>query len=99
MRAVTEFQSLIATSFSQLATGLLPWISSIAYRTNRTLPKDGTEAMLKPLVLQSVAVADLLTASDWTGGVIFVSDESGGATLAFSDGTNWRRVQDRAVVS
>jgi len=31
--------------------------------------------------------------------VIYVSNETGGATLAFSDGTNWRRVQDRAVVS
>lgn len=28
-----------------------------------------------------------------------VTNEAGGATLAFSDGTNWRRVQDRAIVS
>lgn len=33
------------------------------------------------------------------GGFIFVSDETGGATLAFSDGIDWRRVQDRAIVS
>lgn len=33
------------------------------------------------------------------GGIIYVSDETGGATLAFSDGTNWRRVQDRAIVA
>lgn len=33
------------------------------------------------------------------GGFIFVSDETGGATLAFSDGTDWRRVQDRTIVS
>lgn len=33
------------------------------------------------------------------GGTILVSDETGGATLAFSDGTNWRRVQDRAIVA
>lgn len=31
--------------------------------------------------------------------LIAVSDETGGATLAFSDGTNWRRAQDRAIVS
>jgi len=31
--------------------------------------------------------------------MIYVSDESGGATLAFSDGLVWRRVQDRAVIS
>lgn len=30
---------------------------------------------------------------------IFVSDEVGGFTLAFTDGSDWRRVQDRAVVS
>jgi hypothetical protein len=33
------------------------------------------------------------------GRLIYVSNESGGATLAFSDGTNWRRVQDIAIIS
>jgi hypothetical protein len=33
------------------------------------------------------------------GAMIYVSDESGGATMAFSDGTNWRRMSDRAIVS
>lgn len=33
------------------------------------------------------------------GQFIAVTDEAGGYTMAFSDGTNWRRVQDRAVVS
>lgn len=33
------------------------------------------------------------------GGLIAVSDETGGYTIAFSDGTDWRRVQDRAIVS
>lgn len=32
-------------------------------------------------------------------GLIYVSDESGGAVPAFSDGTDWRRVTDRAVIS
>ena len=32
-------------------------------------------------------------------GLIFVSDETGGAVPAFSDGTNWRRVTDRTIVS
>jgi len=31
--------------------------------------------------------------------VISVSDETGGHILAFSDGTNWRRVTDNAIVS
>lgn len=44
-------------------------------------------------------VATLPSPSTSQGCVIFVSNETGGATLAFSDGTNWRRVQDRAVVA
>lgn len=31
--------------------------------------------------------------------VIYVSNESGGSVLAFSDGANWRRVTDRAIVT
>jgi hypothetical protein len=31
--------------------------------------------------------------------VVYVPNEAGGAVLAFSDGTNWRRVTDRNVVS
>ena len=33
------------------------------------------------------------------GAMIFVSDEIGGPVPAFSDGTNWRRMTDRAVVA
>lgn len=33
------------------------------------------------------------------GSIIFVSNEVGGAVLAFSDGTAWRRVTDRNVIS
>jgi len=51
------------------------------------------------LQLKTYTVLTLPTASEYPRGVIYVSNEAGGATLAFSDGTNWRRVQDRAVVS
>lgn len=33
------------------------------------------------------------------GAIILVNDDAGGAVLAFSDGANWRRVTDRAIVS
>lgn len=33
------------------------------------------------------------------GSIIYVSDETGGAIIAFSDGTNWRRSSDRAIIS
>ena len=53
----------------------------------------------EPAEVVSYTVATLPTASSYTNHIVYVSDETGGATLAFSDGTNWRRVQDRAVVS
>jgi len=47
----------------------------------------------------SYTVANKPSAVTYARGVIYVSNEAGGAVLAFSDGTNWRRVTDRAVVS
>ena len=49
-------------------------------------------------VSQSFTVENLPNPSV-PGQMIFVSNETGGATIAFSDGTNWRRVQDRSIVS
>ena len=48
-------------------------------------------------VVPSYTVATLPGAV--AGGVIFVTNETGGAVLAFSDGVSWRRVTDRAVVA
>ncbi len=45
----------------------------------------------------SYTVATLPTAT--AGRVIYITDETGGATLAFADGTNWRRCTDLAIVS
>jgi hypothetical protein len=47
--------------------------------------------------LPKYAKASLPTQS--IGGLIYVTDDVGGAVPAFSDGTNWRRVTDRAVIS
>jgi hypothetical protein len=55
--------------------------------------------MTYPLPLKSYAVADLPDAGIWTGAIVYVSNETGGAVCAFSDGTDWRRFTDRAVVS
>jgi len=46
----------------------------------------------------TVSEANALTYIN-SGDMIFVSDETGGATMAFYDGTDWRRLQDRAVIS
>jgi hypothetical protein len=51
------------------------------------------------LVPTSYTVAGVPSASGNPRRIIYVSNESGGAVLAFSDGTSWRRVTDRAVIS
>lgn len=51
-------------------------------------------------VKQSYTVATLPDADGVIAGtMVYVSNETGGAVMAFSDGTDWRRVTDRAVVS
>ncbi len=60
--------------------------------------------------LNSFLLGDSVIFPEWTvatlpsvtknkGGQINVTDEVGGYVPAFSDGTNWRRVTDRIVVS
>lgn len=51
------------------------------------------------LQVRTFTVAGVPSAATYPRGLIYVSNEAGGATLAFSDGSVWRRVQDRAVVS
>jgi hypothetical protein len=52
------------------------------------------------LVIPSYTVAQLANLSAAPAAqFVYCSDESGGAVPAFSDGTNWRRVTDRAVVT
>lgn len=52
-----------------------------------------------PVMFPSYTVATVPDATDFLNHGIYVSNETGGAVLAFSDGTNWRRVTDRAVIS
>ena len=52
------------------------------------------------VAIPSYTVATLPPVPDIsTPGLIFVSDETGGSVPAFSDGTDWRRITDRAVVA
>lgn len=53
----------------------------------------GAKAGLKPYTVAG------LPAVGSAGFMIFVTNEAGGAVPAFSDGTNWRRVTDRLIVS
>lgn len=52
-----------------------------------------------PQPLTSYTVAAAPDPTKCLGAQIYVSNEAGGAVPAFSDGTNWRRVTDRAIIS
>lgn len=60
---------------------------------------NGNLALAGAVEVGGYTVATLPTASAMQWAIIGVSDETGGAVLAFSDGTNWRRVTDRTIVS
>jgi hypothetical protein len=69
------------------------YLQGIDDLSRASLAKDGSEP------LTGYTVLTLPDATELEGSLIYVSNEAGGKTLAFSDGTNWRRVQDRNVVS
>lgn len=96
--SLTSFSS-VADYCQNHATSVQNELVDHALRLNSALVKNGTEGMSAPLPLAVYLVADLPSPAAYSGGILSVSDEAGGYTLAFSDGTNWRRVQDRAVVS
>lgn len=62
------------------------------------LPQSGG-TLTGPLILPSYTVGTLPNVITYARGLIYVSDETGGPTLAFSNGANWLRVQDLATVS
>jgi len=53
----------------------------------------------QPVSLDRYALVQLPAASLWTGAQVHVRDEVDGAVTCFSDGTNWRRITDRAVAT
>ena len=84
-------------------------VREIGYETDtgRSKHGDGTTAWtslgyfddIKPRNNKNYTVATVPSAGEWPGATIYVSNETGGGTLVFSDGANWRRVQDRAIIS
>ena len=64
-----------------------------------TVLSDHSALLDGPMTLGTYTVSTLPSASVLSPALIYVSDEAGGAIPAFSDGSNWRRVSDRAVVS
>jgi hypothetical protein len=52
-----------------------------------------------PVIFPPYTVATVPAAATYARSVIHVSDETGGPTNAQSDGTNWRRLYDNAIIS
>jgi hypothetical protein len=52
-----------------------------------------------PFTLWSRTVSELASISTTIGALAYCTNESGGAVPVFYDGTNWRRVTDRNVIS
>lgn len=50
-----------------------------------------------PVVLADFSKANLPSAASWVGGWIFVSDATGGAVPAYSDGAAWRRPNSTVI--
>lgn len=87
----------VRNTLSYLGVRLMNELADL-YQTYNALV-DQIDTPTDPVQLASFAKASLPTASLWTGALIYVTDDVGGAVPAFSDGTNWRRVQDRAIIS
>ncbi|MHA1572466.1 MAG: hypothetical protein ACTSX8_00575 [Alphaproteobacteria bacterium] len=70
-----------------------------ALETGELIPVTGAASLVRySLAVPSFTVAAAPTA-DPAAMVGYCSDETGGAVLCFSDGTDWRRCTDRAVIS
>lgn len=73
-----------------------PWAQQMADDVTRELR---VRARGFPVVLAKFPKADLPLASRWVGAWIYVSDATGGAVPAFSDGTNWLRADTSVIIS
>ena len=77
-------------------TGIQQWARQLSQQVEKVL--NGLVADINASPVRAYTVATLPSPTE-TKRVILVLDETGGAVLAFNDGTDWRRVTDRAVVA
>lgn len=86
------------TTLSRASAGVLLLEGETVPTVSRAQTWTLAQTFAVPPVIPSYTVAGVPSASP-AAQVAYISNESGGAVLAFSDGTNWRRVTDRAVIS
>ena len=90
-------KNLIAESVNPPST--LTGTYTISSPTTITL--DPTSEIINdaPMKLKGYTVAQLGSLTSSASAMVYCTDETGGSIPAFYDGTNWRRVSDRAIVS
>jgi uncharacterized protein DUF2793 len=74
--------------------GMRVWVND----EDQTYMWDGAAWVVNTAQMRDYTVATVPSAA-LPRRLIYVTNETGGAVPAFNDGTNWRRVTDRAVVS
>ena len=73
---------------------------NISGSTGRMAISADSVSLSVALQLRNRTVANVPSAATaGRGAMVYITNESGGEVPAFSDGTNWRRVTDRAVIS
>jgi hypothetical protein len=77
-------------AFQVPAHGLPNWLA---------MDRDIDRAIVAGGVAVKLTLATLPDAAEWEGRIVRITDESGGDTLAWSDGTDWRRMTDNAIAS
>lgn len=98
--------SVVFQAYNRTGGAYIPFnvdASQISLRPSGTLRLliNSTQVQVSgSLKLPSYTVATVPSASaHGAGSSIYVSDESGGTVVAYSDGTSWRRVTDRNIIS
>jgi hypothetical protein len=86
-------RTVLLQNMTRMSHSWESWFNQIYRMFNESIE------LQKPIVLARYTVATVPDATVYTGGTIYVSNESGGAVMAFSDGTNWRRVTDRQIIT
>lgn len=93
------FRSDAANLTQKITTDVNGNLSLITAAKSFSFPDASAVIFGGPLKLPTYTVATVPSASANVQSVIYVSNEVGGATPAFSDGTNWRRIHDRQVIA
>jgi len=99
LKETTSNNEVGITHLSNTVGALQSFVSGVGWGTTFSWSQT-VNTNYVPLKLQSYTVGTVPNASTvGAGSMIYVSNESGGQVPAFSDGTNWLRFTDRAVIS